>query len=191
MPNWCQNILTLKSKDADLIRRVVEGDQKNFFEKFLPCPEELSDTIEGFTNDPTERAALEKQREANVEKYGHSSWYSWCIHNWGTKWDFSYDIIEAGDDYVTIAFDSAWSPPLAGMYQLEQLGFEVELSFHEEGMQFCGTYTTEDGEDTYEYADMTADEIDMDIPPELNEAFNIAENKRSWQEELEDEDTDE
>jgi hypothetical protein len=191
MPNWCYNTLTLKSENPELIKRVIEGDEENFFEKFFPCPQELSDTVEGFTSDEVESKKLEAQRKANIEKYGHASWYSWCVENWGTKWDFSYDISEADEDYVTITFDSAWSPPVAGMRKLEELGFEVELFFNEEGMAYCGEYTTEDGLYDYEYGDLTADEIDEQIPQELNDMFNIAQNKRDWEEENAEEEDEE
>lgn len=41
----------------------------------------------------------------NIETYGCSTWYDWCIKNWGTKWN-------ALDAYVegnTIGFETAWS----------------------------------------------------------------------------------
>jgi hypothetical protein len=38
---------------------------------------------------------------------------------------------------------------------------------------------------------MTADEIDEQIPQELNDMFNIAQNKRDWEEENAEEDNEE
>ena len=43
------------------------------------------------------------------DKYPNDNWYSWCIKNWGTKWNSyygSYDI-----DSKTIRFETAWSAP--------------------------------------------------------------------------------
>lgn len=41
----------------------------------------------------------------NIEKYGSSTWYDWCIKNWGTKWN-------AGDAWVnedSFGFCTAWA----------------------------------------------------------------------------------
>ena len=54
------------------------------------------------------------------------------------------------------------------------------------GMAFCGRYS-DGNDDYYEYSGMNADEVDIEIPSDINEAFAIAENMRSWEEENEDE----
>lgn len=56
-----------------------------------------------------------------VLECGHGSWYSWCIDNWGTKWNsYSFEVLEpltlsvpgAGlEGRYTIRFDTAWSVP--------------------------------------------------------------------------------
>lgn len=50
---------------------------------------------------------LGKQAHDNLQKYGHATWYEWCIQNWGTKWN-SYQSrpVQNGDD--TMAFLTAW-----------------------------------------------------------------------------------
>ncbi|RWR25494.1 hypothetical protein D2T29_22030 [Sinirhodobacter populi] len=46
------------------------------------------------------------------EEFGHSSWYSWSIANWGTKWNaYSFQLIGEDDDQLDFSFDKAWSPP--------------------------------------------------------------------------------
>ena len=87
-------------------------------------------------------------------------------------------------------FDSAWAPPIALMEKLEEQGFDVDLMYNESGMAFCGRYADGD-DDYYEYGDLTADEIDAELPEDINEAFCIAENKRLWEEEQEDNSDDE
>lgn len=56
---------------------------------------------------------------SNYVNYGATTWYEWCIKNWGTKWNAcDTEII----DEDTIKFDTAWSSPepviakLAEMY---------------------------------------------------------------------------
>lgn len=44
----------------------------------------------------------------NLQKYGHTSWYSWCIQNWGTKWNsYQSSPLQDGDD--TMRFLTAWA----------------------------------------------------------------------------------
>ena len=54
------------------------------------------------------------------------------------------------------------------------MGFTIEAYYNEEGMAFCGKYTTEDDDDFYEYGDMSADEIRENIPSDIDEAFGIS-----------------
>lgn len=48
-----------------------------------------------------------KKLVENYKKYGHTTWYSWCIANWGTKWNASYTQIEDG----SVSFLTAWRAP--------------------------------------------------------------------------------
>lgn len=51
---------------------------------------------------------LGEQAYNNLQKYGHTTWYSWCYQNWGTKWN-SYRCRPLGDDDDTMRFQTAWS----------------------------------------------------------------------------------
>jgi translation elongation factor EF-G len=116
--------------------------------------------------------------------------YDWCVSNWGTKWDASvYDYHFEEDGRLYISFDTAWAPPTAILDYLYHNGYDVEAFYREEGMAFAGWYI--DGEDNlYEYANMTADEIDEQLPTELNEMFNIAGYIRDCEAEEEYDDID-
>lgn len=97
---------------------------------------------------------------------------------WGTKWDVGGDVIDLSDDGITLSFDSAWSPPIAFYEAMEKLGFSVEASFCEWGMEFVGRYV--DGElEEYGFDDM---------PSELDEEWGISETREMWEEENESED---
>jgi len=53
-------------------------------------------------------------------------------------------------------------------------------------MAFAGFY--EEGADNYyEYGELSADEIEENLPTILEETFGIAQYKRDWEEEEEDE----
>lgn len=181
MPNWCSNVMTLRHEDPEMITRAKNAfAEGKFCQEFVPCPQELQD-VSSPNRDEKSAAAL-------LEKYGYADWYAFQTNEWGTKWDFGSGdgINNFTENELILYFDSAWSPPIRMMEQLEELGFTVDLMYYEPGMAFCGRYA--DGDDEYfEFGGMNADEIDIEIPGELNEAFCIAENQRMWEEENEDE----
>lgn len=185
MPNWCQNTLVLTHEDPTMITRAKDAfADGRFCDEFVPCPQELKDTTS--PNRDT------KSVEELLQKYGHADWYSFQVNEWGTKWDFgSGDGINHFDDNsLTVYFDSAWSPPITMMEKLEELGFTVDLMYHEPGMAFCGRYS--DGlDDFYELGGMDSEEVAASIPSELDGAFCISENMAQWEAENTEEDDDE
>lgn len=52
---------------------------------------------------------LGKQYIENIEKYGSPEWYSWCITNWGCKWNaYETKIEDINDDLYKITFTTPW-----------------------------------------------------------------------------------
>ena len=156
MPNWCDNTFEVSHKDPAMVKRFADA-----FKRGELCAE--------FIPLPD----------------GEWNW-DFCVENWGTKWDVGGDdgYIESDETSARGSFQSAWSPPMGLFPVLEELGFTVKFMYYEPGMNFAGVY--QDGiDECYELAD-TADEIDEQIPAELNEAFGIAENRREWEEENEE-----
>jgi hypothetical protein len=81
MPNWCNNTLTLTHKDPAMIQRAKDAlDRGEFLSEFCPMPRELGDAIANGQPDAV-----------MIEKYGYSSWYDYCVNEWGTKWDVGED----------------------------------------------------------------------------------------------------
>lgn len=183
MPNWCNNNLTLEHDDPAMIKRAYDAlERGEFLQEFIPVPVELKETMAGSYGDDEKQKALEAQQKANVEKYGYSNWYDFCVGEWGTKWDVgeqgNSDIRPDGLMLHTY-FDSAWSPPVNAYQKLEDQGFRVNALFYESGMSFAGSYS--DGNcDDFSLEGMSADEIEQDYP-ELDEAFGIAESIRDYE----------
>jgi hypothetical protein len=163
MPNWCANSLKLVAKTADSEKKLAEivkelaraheaGESAEIFNLIKPIPEALMITSGWLGKDTPEQAALEIAQNENLKKYGYKDWYSFCTGEWGTKWDAKTSdedvpfIIE--DNQVTIFFDTAWAPPMQIYYALEEMGFELEATYVEQGMGYIGFYT--DGVDTCE-----------------------------------------
>jgi len=83
-----------------------------------------------------EALKLGRQYKENVERHGHTSWYSWHCEHWGTKWN-SYDCEERDGAYY---FDTAWSPPEPIMQKISEVFPDVKIthSFFDEGWCFWG-----------------------------------------------------
>lgn len=106
-------------------------------------------------NAPFGLGLTREQSEELISKYGASNWYSWCVSNWGTKWD-CYDVTEwsvneNGDTTsATIYYETAWSPVTEFWCKVSEMYPECEF-FHEfadEGGGFLGHETIVNGEVT-------------------------------------------
>ena len=195
MPNWCNNFLELEHEDPAMIDRAKKAfAEGKLLEEFCPVPASLH-IVAGRVGDKDspEQIELEAQEKANIEAHGYATWYDYCVNEWGTKWDVGGEGDQASQDSPTdlrMNFDSAWAPPIAAMEKFQDLGFKVKLIYWESGMCFCGLFD-ENGDDYYEYSDMTADELAEVINPEIDECMCIVENLREWEEENAEDDNDE
>jgi hypothetical protein len=149
MPNWCTNYLSVYG-DKKEIERFIK-DPFLDFNRIIPMPEEL---LEASSPTPP---GHEKEAEDNIKKYGFPDWYTWAIHNWGTKWNVAKmdvdetcdaEIEEIEDDLIRVTFETAWGPSLPITKQLSKM-FPTLLFHHaydEPGMDFAGyiTYKNEE-----------------------------------------------
>ena len=193
MPNWCSNTLTLTHADPAMLQRAVAGfNRGGLFQEFVPCPQDLIDTVSGFLGDDEEQRLLEERQKANREKHGYTTWYEFCVARWGVKWDVGgcggcgpFSAMSLDETTVDFSFDTAWSPPVQFYQALDELGFFVDAFYHEPGMGFCGHYTTDGGD---EYHEITGDSdwVEENIPADIDLMFCISSSMAEW-----DEDEDE
>lgn len=188
MPNWCNNSVEIRHTDPAMLERVRAAfNGEGLLQEFIPVPDDLRNTVSGFMGED-KRAAHEAQQKANLEKYGYNDWYSFCVNEWGTKWDIGADGNPATDipGGLHLGFDSAWSPPIAAYEKLVEMGFEIRAMYYEPGMCYAGIW--EDGNDDYhEYSGMDSAAIAENLPAELDEAFGISEQAAEWEEENKEE----
>lgn len=190
MPNWCSNTLTITHPDPAMIQRAVKAfAEGKFLNEFVPVPEDLH-IVAGTvgSSDSPEQQDLIAQEEVNRAKYGYTNWYDFCVNEWGTKWDVGDEdgINEVTENSLTVYFDSAWAPPCGAYEKISDLGFDVKAMYYEPGMCFAGIWTTQGGDDYYEYSNMSVEEIVATLPKELDEAFDISEQVAEWQAEQEE-----
>lgn len=158
MPNWCNNYLKLEGPQGLIDRAQAAIERDEFCNEFFSVPGELRDTTSPNTKDP----------DFLIEKYGYADWYSFCVGEWGTKWDINGGVIqEEGPGYLIASFDTAWSPPIALIEKLEGHGFtDVVIDYFECGMNFVGQWNN-GNDDCYE--------IDEDVPEEMKDLWGIDE----------------
>ena len=194
MPNWCNNYLVLEHEDPAMIERAKTAFANGkLLEEFCPVPASLH-IVAGRVGDDTDpkQIDLEAQEKANIANHGYRTWYDFCINEWGTKWDVGGEGDQSSQDSPTdirMNFDSAWAPPVAAMEKFQDLGFKVKLVYWESGMCFCGLFD-ENGDDYYDYSDMTSAELAEVINPEIDECMCIIENMQEWEEENAEEDAE-
>lgn len=155
---------------------VTAGSRENFYEiMYTKIPEALlkhmrNDGIEMpsredalayqaklWNVDPKKAMEIANKLKHNIDCHGHLTWYTWCIENWGTKWDVenmsqllsSKDITLRGKKTWSLLylFGSAWSPPKDAILHISKDFSELEftLSFWEGGNGFKGMFKCKDG----------------------------------------------
>lgn len=107
---------------------------------------------------------LGKQLFQDKIKFGYTDWYSWCIDNWGTKWNaYSFGEYESN----TLSFCTAWSRAMPIMTKLSKMFPDVHFNYAWADEDFgcnVGEVELQNGEMTFE-----------NIPaPFSKEAFEMA-----------------
>ena len=145
MPNWCMNEVQIDGNEEDIAKFTEEcfTDHKGVavldFSKVLPEPDYDKPKKDGTHND-------------GVQTELHSvmpDWWNWRNENWGTKWNLvpnhdgdltAYLTVEDGEDYISLEFDTAWSPP-EGIYEAiveKYPDLSVNWFYREDGVQISG-----------------------------------------------------
>ena len=192
MPNWCNNSVELYHKDPAMIERARTAfNDGRLLVEFIPVPEDLQ-IVAGRVGDDTDPNQIElKEAEIrNLATYGYTTWYDFCVNEWGTKWDVGGDNpaqdIPGG---LMLGFDSAWSPPVNAYEKLIEMGFEIRAMYYEPGMAFAGIWDNGD-DDFYELGGLDSAGIVEELPEVLDEAFGISESAVEWEEENQEIDLD-
>lgn len=161
MPNDCFNYLEAPNGDMSLIEEYIitkkvydnglPPDRVLDFEKIIPYPKCIQDTIHLWDYKVVEKMSLEKHAKLvapaikrNLKECGYETFHDWRLDNWGTKWN-SY---EADPSIDGVSFSTAWSPPAPVIGALsKKIGQPLRMTYDEPGMDFCGeVIATPDGQ---------------------------------------------
>ena len=117
MPNWCSNDMTITGEEAQLaqLAELLKADIETMMERLVPKPEGLTD----------------------------GEWYSWCLNNWGTKWDMCEVVAGFEPDMIELNYETAWAPNVAFWETISARFPELDMThyYREVGMGFTGVAT--------------------------------------------------
>ena len=180
MPNHCTNHLTV-SGDAKEIKRFHEAitagerqdhEQFRILDNLFPTPQELRETVKGFSANGGQNPENEERRKANMEKFGVPDWYEWNCKNYGSKWsDYDGVLGQVSDNEINMVFVSAWSPIGEGIRNVSEQfpTLDFILAYDEGGMAFCGGYAIRNGEII---ADLEGEYPSMTVEQSENEEYD-------------------
>ena len=126
------------------------------------CPHstaDLRDRLKGLLDiDKPEDLRVANKYRRNFEEYGHLTWYSWCIANWGTKWDVNLDpgalasispceTSTPGVVEFELQFETAWDPPKKWVDRVGEECPDLDfcLEYWELGSWFAGQHKVTGG----------------------------------------------
>ena len=79
-----------------------------------------------------------------VSEYGYDNWYDWQVHHWDTKWDIDekLEIQYTDESSATLLFQTAWSPPEAIVYKLQEMFPDITFygGYVGEGWEYAGVF---------------------------------------------------
>ena len=182
MPNWSFNTMHVASQNEseakelkrlrDYIKTVDKDEKGNefdvpiSFQKIIPMPDELKDTVSP-TQDPDSKRA-----KALRAKYGFDNWYDWRWKHWGTKWD-ACDVAVGLDnpDEVYIEFSTAWAFPTPIAIELSKQFPTLTIAFdaNEEGGAYDFTVNFKNGKVVYyaEWVEAKYGRVEVPKPVEI------------------------
>jgi hypothetical protein len=164
MPNWCNNTITIDHKDNAKINEVInslttkkseDSNESLFFPYCKPEPDYSKTKVKCAYPDITK-----KEYEEDINQ----KWWDWRVQNWGTKWNIEVigkDEIDINKNTITFSCNTAWSPPIEALVELEKKGFEIECDYYEGGCAFIGRYETNAEEKTWNLPETLAELKDM------------------------------
>lgn len=171
MPNWCWNELHITGPEEQIARFLsrVKVDEDNseveyeIIPRLIPLPTEATKEI--------------VNSDGSKTTIFTDDGYDTAVKLWGTKWaDVHTELVSSEPQYLLFEFDSAWSPPIAGIIRVSELFPELRfvLNYYESGMTFRGQSTITKGREisesfdgewcidyaTMESANLTEDEME-------------------------------
>ena len=110
-------------------------------EKGIDTPEKL---CSHYKYDFAEAKCFGQKLLENIQRYGHATWYEWCIQNWGVKWNVvgedDVQLMRKSPTHAVMRFSTAWAPPIPVVRKLAEMfpRLKIRLTYSEPGIGFSG-----------------------------------------------------
>lgn len=122
----------------------------------------------------------------NYLEHGFSTWYTWNIEHWGTKWN-AYQQGDKRNTSDTIYFQTAWSSPVNLIGELSEkfpnVIFKLAYSDEDSGCN-CGKYTISKGEAIEKFIPVNtsneAYELYFELHPDRKEDYHLVDGKYQY-----------
>lgn len=147
------------SSDGDLAKALVTGKLPYHIES----REKLEEIIESRKDRTLEEfVALGHKLIMNEKLHGASTWYDWCVDNWGTKWNACDP--DVGAEQIT--FETAWSGVPDLMLKLSEKfpDHEIDYAWADENTGYnVGKFTFKNGQvvDRTDYKDGSKEAFEL------------------------------
>jgi hypothetical protein len=181
-------ILNIESGSlGEMAHQLLFGTVKD---KYFPISfEEQQKRFAAFDVDKQREAVeLAIQYEDNLKKYGHTTWYGWCIEYWGTKWN-SYSCEKESDNVYT--FETAWSGVPKLIEKMSQQFPKVKILYKysdEDTGSNCGVGEYQGGEVSFNKllsGSNEAYELAFELRPSRKEYYKMIDGEYKYSEDEE------
>lgn len=172
----------VKKFDKDEFERIVNKINSHYY--ITKCKTnleagEIADVLDryGEIGDVMSLVKLGERYVDNLQKYGATTWYDFCISTWGSKWN-SYEPDDFYDN--TLTFQTAWSRVMPIIQKLSEMFPDITMEYRwadEDIGSNVGEADFVAGECTREYIpdsqSKEAYELAFDIQGETAEDFGL------------------
>lgn len=142
----------------DLFDKYKDGDYKLKLDKIKDCSEPHGVIYDSMTvaRCAEDRILYGRAYAENILLYGFPTWYDWCCHNWGVKWDACNVSLQSYSDpngdyhMIVYEFKTAWNSPYDVMITLSKKYPRVFITneFADEDLgNNCGIFIFRHGEE--------------------------------------------
>lgn len=131
MANICYNKVIITNEDFSKIRELYNIPSDGYFYTIYPIPDKE------YIHDRLERM------ENNLETFGTSIRKIEFIKGWSYRHPYRSSLqktISSDSSFITLTFESPWSPPILIYKELERQGYHVRAYFWSPTSWFCGTF---------------------------------------------------
>ena len=173
MDNICYNKVIITHDVFSKVKELYNIPSDDYFSTIYPLPDEES------IHDGLERM------EYNLEKFSTSIRTTGFIKDWSFRYPYHSSLqktISSDSSFLTLTFESPWSPPILIYQELERQGYHVRAYFWSPTSWFCGTFIHGIGQ----WCELPCEECDL--PFDVDRILGVKDYCEAYESDITDED---